>query len=178
MHGGAVAERNRIAELSGEVQLSCDARALYLTVKVRDTNRKAPEPWPGVVGSSLELFLDLRTPEQGLGEAHYGKGVYQLLIRPELPGVGAALWSPQLPDAAQRGAAVTGETTRKGYIVRLTLPWRAFGLQRVPESFGFDLGLNGVFPDQAKRKTQLMLFGTAQNFRSAADFGRVYTSDN
>lgn len=162
-------------ELSGEVQLSCDVRALHLTVKVRDTNRKAPEPWPGVIGSSLELFLDFRTPDQGLGEAHYGKGVYQLLIRPELPGVQAALWSPQLPDAAQRGVTVTGETTREGYIVRLTLPWRAFGRKQLPESFGFDLGLNGVFPDQAKRKTQLMLFGTAQNFRSAADFGRVYT---
>ena len=90
-------------ELSGEVRLAYDANALYLTVQVRDAHPRVPVPWPGVSGSSLELFLDLRTPEQGLGEAHYGKGVYQLLIRPALPGTKAAVWSPQLPDAARRG---------------------------------------------------------------------------
>lgn len=164
-------------ELSGEARLAYDDNALYLTVKVHDANLKAPEPWPGVAGSSLELFLDLRTPEQGLGGAHYGDGVCQFLIRPELPGVKAAIWSPQLPDAVRSGVAVTGKTQKDGYEVTVTLPWRAFGLRRVPESFGFDLGLNGAFPDQAKRKTQLMLFGTAQNFRSAAGFGRIHTQE-
>ena len=164
-------------ELSGEVRLACDAKALYLTIQVRDAYRKAPEPWPGVSGSSLELFLDLRTPEQGLGEAHYGKGVYQLLIRPELPKVKAAVWSPQLPDAVRSGVTVSGKPTREGYTVQVTLPWQTFGLKRVPATFGFDLGLNGAFPDQAKRKTQLMLFGTEQNFRSAAEFGRVYIKE-
>ena len=164
-------------ELSGEARLAYDDNALYLTVKVHDASLKAPEPWPGVAGSSLELFLDLRTPEQGLGGAHYGDGVCQFLIRPELPGVKAAIWSPQLPDAVRSGVAVTGKTQKDGYEVTVTLPWRAFGLRRVPESFGFDLGLNGAFPDQAKRKTQLMLFGTAQNFRSAAGFGRIHTQE-
>lgn len=164
-------------ELSGTVRLAYDGEALYVKLEARDANLRLPQPWPGTLGSCLELFLDFRRPGEGLGSVSYGDGVYQFLAHPETGGVKPELHSPQMADAEKRGVELfSAPAGKEGYVLTLRIPWKAVTEEgRAPETFGFDLGLNGPYPDRAGRKTQLMLYGTPLNFRSAADFGRART---
>ncbi len=160
-------------ELSAKIRLGCTDRELVVEVEARDLNLRTPSPWPGANGSAVELFFDFRPEQGGLGEVNYAPGVSQFLLRPAIGNAPAAFHSAQLPDAAERGVKLECKSLDKGYLLTFTLPWRAVGLDKAPSLFGFDLGINGSYPDKTARKTQLMLFGTTMNFRNAADFGRV-----
>ena len=162
-------------ELSGELRWGWDEQKLKLELTVRDQIGR-PAAFPGIHGSSVELFFDFRTPERGLGNPNYGKNVYQFLLTPalsenerEIP-----LYSPQLANGESGGVRAWSQRLDGGYRLRLEVPWQLAGARR-PESFGFDLGINGAFAQgkEVRRKTQLMLFGTAENARNAAAFGRI-----
>jgi len=163
-------------ELSGKLKLAFDDEALYITFEARDANLRAPSPWPGVIGSCVELFLDFRPAGAGLGKAPYEKGVYQILAHPAIGETPAQLYCPQFP-GLPKVVEFSGETGKLGYTLEFRLPWKAVVPNgKRPGSFGFDFGINGGYPDKAVRKAQLMLYGSPLNFRDASGFGVVTTA--
>jgi hypothetical protein len=161
-------------ELSATVWLASNDTHIFAVAKVHDRNPLPPKNWPGVQGSSLELFFDFRPGDQGRGQAEYGKGVYQFLICPALnQDMNVLVHSRQLADPAQSGIRVFGRSLGPhDYWVGISLPRKFIDAPgKAPEAFGFDIGVNGPFPDKNERKTQLMLFGTARNYCDASSFG-------
>ncbi len=163
-------------ELSGQLKMAYDCDALLVNITAHDANLKLPLQWPGSNGSAIELFFDFRPREDGLGRANYGPGVYQILILPEAEGQPARFHCAQAPDLMERGVTLESKKlSPTDYSVTVRIPWRSVKLEQVPPVFGFDIGLNGSFPEKAGRKTQLMLYGTTANFRNASYFGTVRT---
>jgi hypothetical protein len=158
-------------ELSGHVKTACDGRSLYLLIDVRDAYASLPKSWPGVDGSAIELFLDTRPADKGLGSPSYSKQVWQLVIRPSLQaGQPTAIWkassaSPDLP-----GLRVDGGPSDVGhYWVAVQIPLADLGISS-PRPIGFDIGIDGAREETGGRKSQIMLFGTANNNRDASRF--------
>lgn len=161
-------------ELSAQTWIGYNLQNLMIAVKVHDANPKLPVNWPDIRGACVELFFDFRAPEQGLGSPYYGDKVYQFLVRPALTANAQPLvYSPQLTDSAKVGVTVFGKTLGShDYWIGLSIPWRLVNKDGKPSNtFGFDVGVNGAYPNKAERKTQLMLFGTARNFSDASAFG-------
>ncbi len=159
------------AELSGEVRVGYNGKGIFIAVKVCDAVAKPDPDFPGVQGSVLELFFDFRKADAGFGRPLYGKQVFQFLIQ---PGIKPIVWSPQIPKGKMASTGIVCSSTPLGkeYSTVLFLPWKFTGLTPVPgTAFGFDLGIDAPWPDKAKRKSQIMLFGTAENSRNASAFG-------
>jgi len=163
-------------ELSAEVRLASSPDNLLVHVEVRDANMKLPSPWPGVQGSCVELFVDGRAPGAGLGQPGYNGDVHQLLIEPS----DGAQRDLRIHDARENsgtlpGATATGARDADGnYWMTVAIPWRALGQPRTSDQpLGFDLGIDGPAKDGAKRKSQMMLFGTATDNVDASNFGLV-----
>ncbi|MPN08636.1 hypothetical protein SDC9_155921 [bioreactor metagenome] len=163
------------AELSGSFRLGGNENALYIAARVRDVKFRLPRVWPGVLGSSVELFFDFRTPAEGLGKPEYTSNVFQFLILPpKESGTAPQFWCPQLPELTAQAVQLRGDRLDDGYWLTLEIPWtrvRPDGMR--PVRFGFDAAVNGSFGDRDERKTQLMMFGTMQNFRDASKFGMI-----
>ena len=161
-------------ELSASVKLGCDPQFLSIYVEVRDSHAKLPATWPGVNGTCLEFFLDCRPLNQGLGNSRYDRNVHQLVIKPALAkGQTMAVWKASAPSADLPGKQVAGGPLAPDrYWVALRIPWRDLGLTFSPgQAIGFDLGVDGADETGSKRKSQLMLFGSAANNRDASRFG-------
>lgn len=160
------------AELSAIAKVGHDSRGLHVYVEATDAHARPPAPWPGVKGSCVEVFLDLRRPESGLGAA-YGPGAWQLLLKPSLSVEGEVeVFNASEKSGPLPGAVATGGPRPGGYWLALHVPWDSLGRRPAPgETFGFDLGLDGPQPTGSGRKTQLMLFGTAANSSEPARFG-------
>jgi hypothetical protein len=155
-------------ELSGEAKIAADGKDLFVYLQVKDANQRPPKEWPGVLGSSVEIFLDRRPADAGLGSPTYGKGVSQLVVN--APGT-AELWEPTAKLGMLEGVEVAGAGLEKGkYWIALRIP-RSPRTDASPESFGFDIGINGPPARGDGRKTQIMLFGTATNNKDASAFG-------
>lgn len=165
-------------ELSAEVALGLSQQQLVVALDVHNPAARLPQSWPGVKGSVVEMFFDFRQGDS-LGQSVYNDGVFQLLLLPQLSkDQSPAIWSPQFGEVTF--ASVQSNPTKDGYRIVLRMPWdRIPGLNgRIPERFGFDLGINGPPPDTAGRKTQMMLFGDAMNSRDASNFGLVLPKQN
>ncbi len=163
-------------ELSGEVRLASSPDNLLVHVEVQDANMKLSPSWPGVQGSCVELFVDGRTPAAGLGQPAFGPGVHQLLIEPS-DGAARTL---RVSDSAGKSSPLAGVTATGArgadgkYWMAIAIPWRALGQPRASDQpFGFDLGIDGPTKDGGKRKSQMMLFGTATDNVDASNFGLV-----
>lgn len=165
------------SELSAEAKVGYNAHGLFVLVQVHDAHPRAPETWPGVGGSCVELFFDFRPPAGGLGHAVYGQGVHQVILRPSLAeGEAVAVWTPTAERfGGLRGAVAQGaRINRESYWVALCIPWADIGQAGSPGGvFGLDIGLDGSWPDQPGRKSQLMLYGTAASCQDASLFGRA-----
>jgi len=154
-------------ELSAQARFASDGRSLFVYLIVTDANHRTPQKWPGVLGSSVELFLDQRTGKS-LGQAAYGPGVTQLLIRPP----SSTDPEPTLHQATEKFGALPGVQSAGGelrdgkYWVALSVPLATPG-----ESFGLDVGINGPPKEGLGRKSQIMLFGGASNGSDASQFG-------
>lgn len=159
------------AELSANARFASDGTALFLCLEVTDTNRRPPSVWPGVLGSSIEIFLDQRTTGAGLGTSSYGKGVTQLLINPA-PGTQPLVCQATDKFGVIEGIESTGGNLPDGkYWVALCIP-----LQSPGSPFGLDVGINGPPKGGEGRKSQLMLFGSQNNNKDASRFGMATTS--
>jgi hypothetical protein len=163
-------------ELSAEVRLASSPDNLLVHVEVRDANMKLSSAWPGVQGSCVELFVDGRAPGAGLGQPGYTADVHQLLIE---PSDGAQrdlrIWSSRDKSGILPGATATGARGADGkYWMAIAIPWRALGQPRTGDQpLGFDLGIDGPVKDGGKRKSQMMLFGTATDNVDTSNFGLV-----
>jgi hypothetical protein len=156
------------AELSGQAKLAADEKHLYLYLEVRDANQRAPKEWPGVLGSSVEIFLDYRSADIRMSRAAYEPGVHQLVVKAPLtePPV---LWEPTEKVAKLKDVAVAGQRTgSETYWIALSIPRNP---NTAEDTFGFDLGINGPTSGSFGRKAQLMLFGSASNNTNASFFG-------
>jgi hypothetical protein len=158
-------------ELSAQVKTEYSAQGLSVAVRVHDVNFRPPTPWPGVGGSAVELFFDFRRPDGGLGSKHYGNGVYQFILKPpSKDGDAVNIWFASGGEIA--GAKASG--TRIGaqdYTVQLFLPWKELGVTPTPNLiFGMDVAVDGAASGNAGRKSQIVLFGTADNFQDASTF--------
>jgi hypothetical protein len=66
------------------------------------------------------------------------------------------------------------KTGDKDYEVSFFLPWKSIGVTPVEGmQFGLDVAVDGPTPDGAARKSQLVLFGTANNATDASEFGHA-----
>jgi hypothetical protein len=155
-------------ELSARAAVAANEEALFIQAVVTDAHFRAPKPWPGVLGSSVEIFLDARSLSAGLGTAAYARGVHQLVLKPTANG--AELWDVTGGTAPLVGVSASGKCLAPNlYWVAVRVPWTALGDRN--SEIGFDLGVNGPPPGKDGRKSQLMLFGTASNAVNASDFG-------
>ncbi|HSI09414.1 MAG TPA: sugar-binding protein [Rariglobus sp.] len=162
------------AELSGEVKLGRNARGLYVFVDVTDAQPHAPAPWPGVKGSAVELFFDFRAAGAGFGGG-FGPGAYQVVLKPALnPGDAVEVWNASSAKGVLADTSAIGGRTSKGYWMLFHIPWESTGRTAADgAAFGFDAGIDGPVAEGGNRKSQLILFGTAANNASTADYGLV-----
>lgn len=164
------------AELSGETKLAYNEEALFVFAKVQDANFRVPAEWPGVLGSSVEIFLDARPQEERSANGTYGKGVHQWVLKPDRRSPGEVLaWEPTAKfGQTVEAAAAGGQKSPDGaYWVGLRIPWDSLPKPKPGLTLGFDLGINGPPKTGDGRKTQLMLFGTSSNAMETSGFGQI-----
>lgn len=166
-------------DLSGKITLDWDDRALIVKATMVDKQFKLAT-FPGIDGTSVELFCDFRKPGKGLGDGKYSDGCYQFLIEPAAATTTSVLrvFSPQIVQKGRKAPPLPtaeGVRTKEGYTLTVRIPWRIANAKGIPpETFGFDFGANCAFPDgKPGRRAQMMLFGTASNASSASAFGRI-----
>ena len=161
-------------ELSADIRVASNAGAFYVYAEVQDANLKVPQTWPGVLGSCVELFLDARSMDGGLGRSAYGPGVHQLVLKPAIDGQEAVqIWDASEKMGKLDGVHAVGGLLSPGkYWMAIQIPWSALGRQETQGlPLGFDLGINGPPQNGVGRKSQLMLFGTGANNLDASNFG-------
>ena len=160
-------------ELSAEARLAFSGTRLFCLMKVRDASPRLPEIWPGVLGSAVELFLDLRPEGAGLGSRAYGKGVFQILFLPALEQGKHVKWSSRQLGKESRILVCGEPLPGYGYWVGIEIPLELLGVGMPPERFGADFAVNGPFADRPGRKTQMFGFGGGDSWRNAEHFGTV-----
>jgi len=155
------------AELSGKAKLASDEKSLFIYLEVTDANLRAPRTWPSVLGSCVEIFLDYRTANRGLGNPSYEPGVHQLVVKAPTEAT-PVLWEPTERLAKLDDIAVAGSSNGdKAYWIAVRVPRN----QASDGNFGFDLGINGPPAGDFGRKNQIMLFGGSANSNNASLFG-------
>lgn len=161
-------------ELSATIKLGYNESGFFIYADVVDSEASVPKAWPGVRGSAVEIFFDLRSAEDGFGSG-MGEGVYQVVLRPALSeGDSVEIWNTREDRGVLEGTVATGGPTEKGYWIGFFVPWES--LERDPEdfqSFGFDIGFDGPNEDGSNRKNQIMLMGSASNSSDASHYGVV-----
>jgi hypothetical protein len=163
-------------ELSASVKTAYSANGLNVSVRVHDANFRPPHPWPAVTGSAVELFFDFRGLNNGLGSPLYGKGVYQIILKPPATNSEEVqVWYPRGADGNLPGVQASGERIGdKDYVLNLFLPWQAVGVTPTPGlQFGMDVSVDGPTATATGRKTQMALFGTSANSSDASEFGHA-----
>lgn len=150
--------------LGPEVEVDLDAVAFP---------RVAGDPWEG---DSVEIYLDLRPEAQRDGS--YASGVFQMVIAPALAPEAKTTYSFHVGENAfhipdVRGTVVLSALTDGGYQVTVSFPLEELARTHLPlgESLAFDIGVNDA--DDAGRESQLMLFGTADNWTSTRGFHSI-----
>ncbi|HAI13499.1 MAG TPA: hypothetical protein DCM28_17460 [Phycisphaerales bacterium] len=162
-------------ELSAQISMAMDDKALTLYMDVLDVAARVPRSWPSVKGSVVELFFDMRQPGEGLSDPQYGRQTFQVLVKPTLQATvtQAPAWSPQLGEMNIQSISQYDAKTKR-YWLAMRLPWsKVPGGVKQGQTFGFDVAINAAPAGGPGRKTQMILFGTASNAKSAADFGWI-----
>jgi len=162
-------------ELSAKILSGCNSKGLFIRVDVRDRNKGPLKTWPGVEGSCVELFFDLRSPAAGLGSPSYGKEVAQLIVKPPLKeGEKAEIWAPPFNTDAKFSAVECAGASldASSYWIGVFVPWTLAGANGAkPEAIGFDAAIDGPPANAIGRKSQAIMFGGASNNRDASGFG-------
>ncbi len=160
-------------ELSARVATGFTDKGFFTRVTVHDKNEGALKQWPGVEGSCIEVFIDFRSPDKGLGNAPYDEGVVQIVVKPALTKSDKIeLWFPNRPSPLKGVEVVGGVINNSSYWVGMCVPWSAIdGASKLPEAIGFDVAVNGPPAGVIGRKSQIILFGGANNCKDASGFG-------
>lgn len=174
------------AELSARARLGGDRDGLLVYIDVTDAHARHPRRWPDVRGSVVELFFDFRPPAQSTTTPAYGKGVYQVVLRPALqPGDTVEIWNASKQHGILEKTTAFGAPRAGGYRVAFRIPWTSTGLPLDPatggptRAFGFDVAVDAPFPADAhpsradQRKSQIILFGSATNNVDTSGYGLV-----
>jgi len=143
-------------------------------VKVHDVHARLPQGWPGVLGSCVEFFFDFRSADAGLGNVNYDSNVHQVVVRPVIKaGQKPAVWHASASSAALPNLSVKGGSLdADNYWLILRIAWSDIGRSFEPGMrMGFDVGVNGSHPGEGGRKSQIVLFGTSNNYSDASRFG-------
>ena len=162
-------------ELSAKVAAGYNDKGIFARITVHDKNRGPLKKWPGVEGSCIEWFFDFRSPANGLGSASYDKGVNQIVSKPAFgKNDKVELWNTGSAQDAFKGVeADGGAADASSYWVGIFVPWTALDAKaKTPDSIGFDVGVDGPpAGGVAGRKSQIFLFGGANNNKDASGFG-------
>jgi len=162
-------------ELSADIYNAYNDKGFYYYLKVRDKITRKPKNWPNINGTSVELFVDFRSKKNGFGTNRYSRGVYQILALPATEKNGKVnIWSPQSEDIIAQGVKAVGGPDGEGrYWLSIFIPWSIGTTSKIPSNISFDLAVNGGFAKKDIRKTQMVLFGNAQNFRDTSGFRKA-----
>lgn len=164
------------SELAGLVTLGYTATHLLVRVDVQDTQPRLPDPWPGVMGSCVELFFDFRPASKRAQGGGYEPGVHQIILKPALEkDQSVEIWDASSKVGTLDGLqAEGGRIDDRHYWVALSIPWASTGMSaKAGESFGFDVGIDGPDANGPLRKSQLMLYGTSINNSDTSSFGNM-----
>jgi hypothetical protein len=161
-------------ELSAQAKIGYDDDGILVYVKVHDVHARLPQGWPGVLGSCVEFFFDFRPADDSLGNLDYDSDVHQIVVRPVIKaGQKPAVWHASTSSAALPNLSVKGGSLdADNYWLILRIPASDIGRSFEPGmQIGFDVGVNGPHSEKAGRKSQIMLFGTGNNYSDASRFG-------
>jgi hypothetical protein len=150
---------------SGSAVVTWDQNGMVFDFTVVDSTPRndSSEPWHD---DAVEVFLDLN---DGKSLSYQGDD-FQLIV----PRDESAMNSPQ-GGADTSAMAVERSSNAKGYQVKLTVPWSSVGVGGRPplgKTIGFDLAVDDD-SDGGDRNSQVVSFGSANNFMSTADFGTI-----
>ncbi len=160
-------------ELSGKAAITHNDQGIIIGIKVKDSHMVMPGTWPTIHGACVEIFFDFRDKNKGLGNAEYGRGVFQFLATPKN---GCKLFCPQIKSLEESGIrSYSKKLDKEHYYIGMFIPWsfvKKYGSKH--DFIGFDIGIDGADPKDGKRKTQLMLFGNSNNSQNASNFGIIH----
>ena len=159
-------------ELSAKVATGYNDKGFFARIKVHDKNKGPLKAWPGVEGSCVEYFFDFRSPSNGRGKSGYEKGVSQIIVKPSLAaGEKVDLWLPD-PKSFKGVEIDGGAIDNSSYWVGIFVPWTAVdNAAKIPDSIGFDVGVDGPPAGAVGRKSQIFLFGGFRSSTDASGFG-------
>ncbi len=154
--GGATATSAR-----GQAFVTWNATALLLDLQIHDTTPKddSAENWND---DSVEVYLDLNHAKA----AAFDADDFQINV----PRSGTV----QFIGAVDIGGITVMRTDdNKDYRLQVTIPWSALNNagSQLGKTVGFSLGLNDDSNAAVERDTQVMLYGTADNYMNASQFG-------
>ncbi|MBN1477613.1 hypothetical protein JXA47_12730, partial [Candidatus Sumerlaeota bacterium] len=163
---------------SGSLRVVWDEEALWIGAIVRDDDLLNPapreQPW---AGDSLEIYLDLNTPDE-IGMQVYNERVFQIQLVPSLPELpeGHLMFS-RPENRSTEGIEHVTHTRHGGERVivmhEIRLPWTSLGLEGPPERWlGFDWAINDLDADGISR-SQMVWRGTMENWRDPSGFARI-----
>jgi hypothetical protein len=151
--------------LSGSAIVTWDASGITFDFTVLDNTPRndSSDTWND---DAVEVFLDL---DNGKTNA-YQSNDFQIIV----PRDESATQSPQ--GGANAGSMpVERSSNAAGYKVKLTVPWSTLGASGNPPlgaTIGFDLAIDDDF-DGGGRDSQLVVFGTPDNFQNTSAFGEL-----
>ncbi|MCK5804238.1 MAG: endo-1,4-beta-xylanase [Lentisphaeria bacterium] len=149
-------------DLSADFWAICVPGHLYVAVAVRDSGGLFPATGGAFNGDCIELFLDLRPPEE-VGDAVTGKGVYQLMLRAPKGETPQTLVQGRPAPGSSAIAVATPEGWIAEFLIPVDLP--------AGRTIGLDVALDD--DDTGKgRKSQIVWHGTSQNFQDPSAYGR------
>ncbi len=150
-------------------------QALWVRVDVTDNVRRVARGRGAYNGDCVEVFLDLRRGGS-LGSPAPGPGVYQILIAPPAARRATPI---EATGRAPAGVKAWGMTTEGGYSIVCVIPWPD-GRGRAGREFGFDIAVDdadNVGEPRARRRSQLVWHGTANDFQDPSAYGRVVLTE-
>ncbi len=159
-------------DLSGAARVAWDGDALWVAVEITDDALR-PELQGGAwSGDCVELFLDLRPPDE-VGSAIMTGDVYQTFC----PSPGAGEEKNPVSGRFPEGSQFITAKTPTGWLLEARVPLASAPAPVQPGTrIGFDIALDdadNVDGERATRKSQMVWRGTRNNFEDPSAYGSI-----